>query len=86
MPSARNSGTFDTSIRQWLDAMQKAKKIQPGGKLLFVNKRTGQAIQTKGSAPAPEPSAPQTVRAHPIDELRSQGMVIGKSKKRSKRG
>lgn len=38
------SGTFDTSIREWLKAMEKAKKIKSGGKLVFINKRTGAAI------------------------------------------
>lgn len=35
------SGTFDTSIKAWLAAMEKAKRIKPGGKLVFVNKKTG---------------------------------------------
>lgn len=38
----KDSGTFDTSIKAWLAAMEKAKRIKPGGRLLFVNKKTGQ--------------------------------------------
>lgn len=45
-PVSPKSGTFDTSIKAWLTAMTKAQKIKPGGKLLFINKRTG-----NGSAP-----------------------------------
>ena len=44
LPSPK-AGTFDTSIKAWLQAMQKAQKIKPGGKLLFINQQTGQAVQ-----------------------------------------
>jgi len=39
----KSSGTFDTSIKAWLAAMEKAKRIKPGGRLLFINKKTGQS-------------------------------------------
>lgn len=39
-----DSGTFDTSIKEWLKAMEKAKRIKPGGRLVFVNKKTGAAV------------------------------------------
>lgn len=39
-----HDGTFDTSIREWLKAMEKAKKIKSGGKLVFVNKKTGVVV------------------------------------------
>jgi hypothetical protein len=38
---AAKGGTFDTSIKAWLAAMQKAKKIKPGGKLMFINTKQG---------------------------------------------
>lgn len=37
---SKNS-TFDTTIKAWLAAMEKAKRIKPGGRLLFINKKTG---------------------------------------------
>ena len=37
-----SNGTFDTSIKAWLAAMEKAKRIKPGGRLLFINKKSGQ--------------------------------------------
>lgn len=42
-PPKGSKGTFDTSIRAWLAAMEKARRIKPGGRLLFINKRTGAA-------------------------------------------
>lgn len=41
MSSAPTKETYDTSIKAWLKAMEKAKKIESGGRLVFVNKRTG---------------------------------------------
>lgn len=43
-PKLPSSGTFDTSIKSWLSAMSKASKIKPGGKLVFINKKTGSAV------------------------------------------
>lgn len=45
MPSNDSKhGTFDTSIRAWMVAMEKAKKIKSGGKLVFINKKTGKVV------------------------------------------
>lgn len=38
------SNTFDTSIRAWLAAMDKAGRIKRGGRLVFVNRHTGSAV------------------------------------------
>jgi hypothetical protein len=43
-------GTFDTSIKSWLSAMSKASKIKPGGKLVFLNKKTGSAVPMSNAA------------------------------------
>jgi hypothetical protein len=67
--------------------MQKAGKIKPGGKLVFINRHTGTAVPTTQSLPsAPNLAATGggsniNVRTDPVAELRSRGMVLGKAKK-----
>lgn len=47
MPSQGNKGVFDTSIKAFLQAMQKAKKIKPGGRLVPVNRRNGAVVMPR---------------------------------------
>lgn len=48
------TGIFNTPIKNWLAAMQKAKRIQPGGKLVFLNKQTGAPVPpTQSGIPDP---------------------------------
>ena len=44
MPSPSKGAALDSTIKSWLSAMNKAKKIKPGGKLVFVNKKSGSAL------------------------------------------
>jgi len=46
---SQDSSTFDTTIKAWLQAMNKAKKLKPGGRLVFVNKKTGSAVPMAGA-------------------------------------
>jgi hypothetical protein len=78
-------GTFDTSIKAWLHAMAQAKKIKPGGRLVFINKKTGQAVPTKQASPQDLAgsgigTAPKIRSVDPVAELRSKGMVLGRKK------
>lgn len=37
----KSKAIFDTTIKAWLAAMEKAGRIKPGGRLLFINRRNG---------------------------------------------
>lgn len=81
------TGTFDTSIKAWLNAMKKAGHIKPGGKLMFINKRTGTVVSAQQALPNAQNleqpgSAGQNTglntSADPVAAMRSGGNVLGK--------
>jgi hypothetical protein len=37
-------GAMNTALSGWLSAMKKSGKIKSGGKLLFINRKTGTAV------------------------------------------
>jgi hypothetical protein len=43
-PGQNGGGAMNTALRGWLSAMKKSGKIKAGGKLLFVNRKTGTAV------------------------------------------
>lgn len=49
----KHKGTFDTTIKSWLSAMQKAGRIKPGGKLVFIDKQTGAPVPSTPSSTIP---------------------------------
>jgi hypothetical protein len=83
---ATPQGTFDTSIKAWLSAMEQAKRIKPGGKLVFINRATGTAVPiTQKASPdnlvaSGAGAGPKIRSVDPVAELRAKGQVLGKKK------
>jgi len=55
--ASKNQATSPV-IKAWLQAMQKAGKIKPGGRLVFINKRTGSAVPIQQNPDNTLPTAP----------------------------
>jgi hypothetical protein len=43
-PDQSGGGEMNTALKGWLSAMKKSGKIKSGGKLLFINRKTGTAV------------------------------------------